>query len=663
MHARRPSRPTPSGRGSAFVPLAAGLLATTALPAVAQDSIELGPVVVTASGYEQQVKDAPASISVIDRETLEKGQYRDVTDALRSMPGVTITGGGAGDRGADISIRGFGSAYTLILVDGKRVDTRETRPNGSAGFEQNWLPPLQAVERIEVIRGPMSTLYGSDAIGGVVNLITRKVPAEWSGSIQTDATLQQNDDSGNAYKSNFYAAGPLVQDLLGLQMWGQYGTREEDDIVYGYEDQQLGSFTGRLTLTPTPDHEITAEAGFTQQDREQTLGKTAPTTGCRGGCTGSESTHRRTHVAVGHVGHLSFGTIDTHVTHEIAENDSRDMEIANTDATTSLVMPIDDHMLTVGGSYTHEALEDLTSNQISSRTEVELTKYAGFIEDEWMITPAFSLTGGARLDYDETYGSHVSPRLYGVWNFTDAWTLKGGVSTGYRAPNLREIAPDWGQTSRGGDVYGNPDLTPETSLNKEIALLYTGPRGLDASVTLFHNDFNDKITRVSCPASICPAGPNAFGSLPTTRINVDEAMTQGVELALTAPLTETLALNASYTYTDSEQLTGAYKGEPLTQLPKHQATAGLDWQATSTLSPWMRVTFRGEESQPTTGPSQSSIVAPSYTFVDLGVSYKLTETAQVNVGIYNLTDEEITYDEYGYVEDGRRVWISLTATF
>ncbi|MCA2417974.1 TonB-dependent receptor plug domain-containing protein, partial [Vibrio chemaguriensis] len=139
-------------------------------------------VVVTASSYEQSQADAPASISVISREELDSRYYRDVTDALKSVPGVVVTGGGDT---TDISIRGMGSKYTLILVDGKRQSTRETRPNSDGpGIEQGWLPPLQAIERIEVIRGTMLTLYGSDAIGGVINVITRKDAFEWTGNVQ-----------------------------------------------------------------------------------------------------------------------------------------------------------------------------------------------------------------------------------------------------------------------------------------------------------------------------------------------------------------------------------------------------------------------------------------------------------------------------------------------
>jgi len=159
------------------------LALATSAPASAEEITTLDTLVVTASGHAQSVEAAPASVTVINRRQLDRQQYRDVTDALRSVPGLVVTGGGAGDRGADVAMRGMPAQYTLILVDGKRVSSRETRPNGSAGFEQDWLPPLQAIERIEIIRGPMSTLYGSDAIGGVVNVITRKVTDTWHGSV------------------------------------------------------------------------------------------------------------------------------------------------------------------------------------------------------------------------------------------------------------------------------------------------------------------------------------------------------------------------------------------------------------------------------------------------------------------------------------------------
>ncbi len=646
--------------------LAAGLSGIAlcgAVPALGAEDMALDDVVVTASGFDQSVADAPASISVVTREDLEKRYYQDVTDALRDVPGVIVTGGGGGDNGYDISMRGMPAEYTLLLIDGRRVSTRETRPNGSAGFEQDWLPPLQAIERIEVVRGPMATLYGSDAIGGVINVITRKVADEWHGNLQLDTMLQEDSASGDSRQANFYTSGPLVEGLAGLTLYGRATQRDEDNILYGYEDKQVQSLTARLSLTPSVNHDLALEASRTEQQREALVGNSVDPDGCLGACEDSFDDYTQEYVALTHTGRFSFGTSETYVQREVSENETREMEITNTNAKSSLVVPLGAHIVTVGASFEEEELDDRTSNQISDLTNVRNSQWALFAEDEWMLLDDWSLTGGVRMDHDENYGSEISPRLYSVWHMTQDWTLKGGVSTGYRSPDLREITPDWGQVSRGGNVYGNPDLEPETSLNKELGLLYNGAGGLSASATLFHNDFDDKITRIECPADVCTDGPNQYGSNPTYQVNVDEAVTQGVELSLSTPLGDSLELSASYTYTDSEQKSGEYEGEPLTQLPEHEFSASLDWEINDRLSQWTRVTYRGDESQPTTGPSQSEIVAPDYTFVDTGLGYQLTDAARVNVGIYNLFDEDIDYDEYGYVEDGRRLWLGLNVDF
>ena len=639
------------------------LVVTSGIAWAEQESHELGQISVTAGGYAQQVEDAPASISVINREQIEQRYYKDATDALRDIPGVIVTGGGSGDRGTDIVMRGMPSSYTLILVDGKRVSTRETRPNGSAGLEQDWLPPLQSIERIEVVRGPMSTLYGSDALGGVVNIITRKVADEWGGSVQLDTIIQDDSRSGDIKQGNFSLSGPLKEGLVGLQLYGRFQDREEDLFENGFEEKSLKNLTAKVSVTPSEDHDLVLEASQVDQRRRSLVGYSAQATGCRGGCTDSDNRSSREAFSLSHTGRWAIGTSDTYVQRERAENENREMVITNTTAKSSLVMPLGNHRVTMGADFIEEALSDKTSNRISDLTRIDTAKYALFAEDEWMLTDTFSLTAGARMDDDDNFGSHFSPRLYGVWGFSPRWTLKGGVSTGFRSPSLREITPDWGQVSRGGNIYGNPDLEPETSVNKELGLYFNAGRSLMANVTVFHNDFEDKITRIACPVAICTDGANQFGSDPTYRVNVDEAVTRGVEAALSTTLYRVLTLNLSYTYTDSEQKSGEYKGEPLNQLPEHLASLQANWQATDTVSPWATVRYRGEESQPTTGPSSSAIIAPSNTLIDAGVGFRLSPQAKLNTGIYNLTDKEILMDEYGYVEDGRRYWLGVTVNF
>jgi outer membrane receptor for ferrienterochelin and colicins len=207
-------------------------------------------VVVTATGFEQKIQNAPASISVISKQQIEDKAYRDVTDALKDVPGVVVTGGGSS---SDISIRGMSSQYTLFLVNGKRISTRSTRPNSdNSGIEQGWLPPLESIERIEVIRGPMSSLYGSDAMGGVINVITKKVSntKAWTGSLHGDATFQENNDSGDLFQTNAYASGPLIDGLLGAKVTGLLSRRAEDKIENGFNEQKMRN--GGVTLNFTP---------------------------------------------------------------------------------------------------------------------------------------------------------------------------------------------------------------------------------------------------------------------------------------------------------------------------------------------------------------------------------------------------------------------------
>ncbi|MEG2630855.1 MAG: ligand-gated channel protein [Comamonas sp.] len=626
--------------------------------AAAQDTKAMDTVVVTASGYEQLIKEAPASISVVTREELEKKAYTNLHDALRDVPGVILTP--SDNNSNDIALRGMGANYTLILVDGKRTNSRETQTNGSTGTDQSWIPPLEAIERIEVVRGPMSSLYGSDAMGGVINVITRKVAKEWHGSLRADATLQERSTSGNAYQSNFYLSGPIKEDLLGLSIYGNYTQREEDRIYQGYNDYDNRAINVKLALTPNKDHDVILELGTAKQHFTSTPGMTLLDSEAL-----SDRRFERESYSLQHKGRWGWATSDTYVQQEETRNIARDMTIKNTVFNSSWTLPLGQrNLLTTGVYYSEQDLKDTTTNTLpgSSRNTADRSQYAVFAENEWRLRDDFALTGGLRYDHDSQAGGHVSPRLYGVWTVDPRWTVKGGVSSGFRAPSLRQTLGDWGQSSRGGNIYGNPDLKPETSLTKEIGLLFDAGNGTTAGLTLFDNDFKDKITRIACPT----CGPlNSSGRVPTTNVNVDKAITRGIEATLGTQLTQNLGLTSSYTFTTSEQKSGEFAGKPLNQLPRHLLNVSLDWNPTGQINGWTKVSYRGKESDSSGAASSGTFNQKSYAMLDLGGSYKYSKTVTLYAGIYNLLDKEVLYDGVNYdsVLDGRRYWLGMNVKF
>ncbi|ESK57400.1 hypothetical protein F990_00317 [Acinetobacter tjernbergiae DSM 14971 = CIP 107465] len=627
----------------------------------------------TASGFEQDIKKAAASISVLTQEEINKKAYRDVTDALKDVPGVVVTGGGSS---SDISIRGMGSAYTVIMVDGKKVNTRSVRPNSdNSGIEQGWLPNIGAIERIEVIRGPMSGLYGSDAMGGVINIITKKAGNEWTGSIKLDTTLQENSNSGNVYQSNVYIAGPLIAKLLSFKANGLYSQRDEDEIYGGYSKQTIRAGGAAFSLTPNDDHTIDLEYQRSIQNRDATVGKSiSPVQTGRNPPTNSLTDYYRTEYSLTHRGKI--GAIETHsyIQREENDNPSRNMEAINTTFNSINKIDFDRHSLSFGGMYLKEELED-KGNQLSiggARPVSNLDRYswALFAENAWNIVDDFTLTSSLRLDKDEKFGDHWSPKVYGIWTLDDHWIIKGGVSTGYKTPALRATVAEWGQATGGGQskgvIVGNPDLKPEKSVNYEVSFNWDSLDRLTAGLTLFNSEFKDKITEIrTCQGTSGSLSCDWLGEkfdFVSLRENVDKANMRGAEATFGWNFLPNVNVSANYTFTDTEQKSGVNSGKPLNEMPKHIFNTTADWEINDQFSSWGRVNYRSKTSDYLSRTTMAK-GKPAYTMVDVGVNYKPTQNIAVAAGIYNLFDKEIDTATYNYVLDGRRYNLGMTYRF
>ncbi len=579
--------------------------------ATGQDKIE--NITVTASGFEQLLSQAPASVSVIDRKQLAQRAYKDITDALRDVPGVTVTGGGYRQ---DISVRGLPAQYTTILVDGKKQTGRESQPNGSGGYEQDWLPPLDSIERIEIVRGPMSTLYGSDAMGGVINIITRKNYRKWSGNLRAETKIQGNSDSGADSQIQLAFSGPLIENLLSITASGLYQKREEDDIERGYAEKELRNMRTAFHLTPNTSDTLTFEYILQDQTRTSTPGKSLPERNSL-----SETESERHSYALTHEGKYKDLTSRSYVQQESVENVGRNITIDNLVANTQWSLILNEsHMVTLGAEFLEESLDDFDTNS-GDATNIENSQWSVYGEDEWRLTDKLAFTLGLRLDDNEQFSSQVSPRAYAVYNINDNWVLKGGVSTGYRTPELREMAEGWVQESRGGNIYGNPALSPETTVNKEIALYFSGDDGFEYSITAFHNDFDDKIAIATCELDVCLDDTDRYN------INIDEAESYGAELAARYNIGN-WSFNGAYSYTRSEQKTGANEGLPLVQQPKHLFTLNTTYRLSETGEVWSRWTVRGEETA-LTSVSSRSILSPGVGVFDIGYNTKLTRNIKL----------------------------------
>lgn len=624
---------------------------------LAQDAADLATVVVTASGSEQQLKDAPASMTVITGEELRQRSFRDLTDALRDVEGVAVTGTA---NESEISIRGMPGEYTLILVDGKRQSTRDARVNGSAGMEQSFIPPAEAIERIEVVRGPMSSLYGSDAIGGVINIITRKVPANWGGSVNLDYTAQQYKEYGNGSQVQFFAGGPIKNDLLGMQIWGRRLNRQADDDLAGggFAKARHTDLTARLALTPNRYHDIVVQAGAARLHNGE---------GTSANWATREQDNDRDHASITHRGRYGWATSDMSLAWERAsrvgvsdgtsaqnEFSDRKPEVKNTVFDAKLVVPLQNHLVTGGVQWNDTSLSDWNPG-LNNRVTYKFgtTQKAVFVEDEWALTKRLALTGGLRIDHHDQYGTHANPRLYAVWHGTDSWTLKGGVSRGFKTPELRAVIADYAYLRRNRFVmFGNPDLKPETSTNYEVSSLWAPSSTVSGGVTFFYNDFKDKLSTVTTTR-------RWNGYVIMDRVNIDEATIAGVEVNAKWDVSRTLQLKANYTYTDSEQKSGVNAGAPLALTPERMANIRATWKATPELQVWGAIAHYGKEYGITVG----DVPSPAYTTADIGASYAWSRDVTLNAAIHNLGNKQLDEATYGKNNYGRRLWIGTTVRF
>jgi outer membrane receptor for ferrienterochelin and colicins len=793
------ARPNP-GRKLLFVSIVSSVVAMQAFAQEAGESQALPKVVVSAAGFEQKIKDAPASVTVVGEEELKSKPYTSLADALRDVEGIDVGSGFDKNGNISITLRGLPADYTVVMIDGRRQsDSGNLGPNNFGNSQFMYMPPLSAIERIEVVRGPMSTLYGSDAIGGVVNVITRKVPQVWGGSLDTSVTLQQDSQYGDDKKLDVYLGGPLMSERLGISLRGGVYERDPSDPSYSnalplpatdvngnpndpywldqgsFGDKKIvaaknWNFGTTLNWLPVKNHELSLTYDGAKQRYDNTLGQTgtldgpqslwrASNTGVvqpRVGYTRYQRVERE-QISLGHTGTYDFGKWVTTYTYNTSANLGRSLPLtvaersvlqeiwddnclqlsdcrvnnstfilpAGLDAVladTFLPRPLrtleitshtldtrvdtsvgDAHALSIGGQYYDSEMEDgvfgMFGDGYRSGTVQPHRQAAIFVEDHWALNEELIATLGVRYDHHNSFGGNASPRLYLTWQTNDWWTLKGGVSTGYKAPRPDQLFA--GIVGFGGQgvspIVGTPDLQPETSRNYEVAVYFDNLTNFNANATFFYNLFEDKIATADGVPNCYNANDEKYLSGDCVDIgpgwaalgytefsqstNIDEVVTSGLEFSTRYVFAPGWSVRANYTLTDSEQRSGPDQGLPLVNTPRSMFNGTLEWQTTDDLSLSLVAETRSRRfrAAPTDASGERTpTYFKAYELYHLRARYKLNDNLSLGAAINNLLDDDlssITYTlneeqngyerqpDYNTTEKARSFWLSANLRF
>ncbi len=484
-----------------------------------KDTTQLQTIVLTA---EEQVKQSLGASIITDKDLEKLPVVNDISEYVRRMPGVNLTGNSAtGQRGNNrqIDIRGMGPENTLILIDGKPVNSRNSVRYGWRGErdtrgDSNWVP-ADAIESIEVLRGPAAARYGSGAMGGVVNIKTKKVTNEVHGSVEVFTNQPENSKEGSSHRESFNLSGPIIKDVLSYRLYGNYNKTDADaaDInpltesgsrAAGREGVENKDISGRLAWQINDQQSLTLDTSFGRQGNEYTgdiqnsnADATNPDSSFSNiayvnGLLGKETnTMYRDSYALTHEGKWAWGDTKLLAQFDKTKNKRIPESLAggpegspnSFDKKTSVLdttrfnaetnIPLDIFLpqaLTLGAEWVEDKFSDATSTvqadasglvQLpSDRTHMKSRIASAYIEDNFKVTDATDLVLGVRFDDHSKSGSNWSPSLNITQKLGDYFTLKGGIARAYKAPNMYQNAEGYLLFTRGN---GCPDTTATAS--------------------------------------------------------------------------------------------------------------------------------------------------------------------------------------------------------
>ena len=623
------------------------LMGLAVAPAAAQETKTLEPVVVTGTRIETPAEQVGASVTVIQGEEFDTRHYPTVDDALRNVPGVEIRRSGSLGKTTSVSIRGASANQVQVLVDGVRVKS----PTLGQAELADIAPDM--IERIEVIRGPQSTIYGADAIGGVVHIITRRGSGPPTAYASQEAgnndTLRSRAGVSGSWRALDYALGfyhlesngqfindGMNQDAASARFgvtlpWGN--TRLGASVRYNKTDTGLPiEFVGNpLPIVPTIDPN-------TRQESETYTAtvdvRTRPVRWWEGELRLSRYENNQAFIDPADpfpCPPATFGPpCDFPGRFKVRRNEVEGLSHFHIGPWSTS---------TFGIEYRNEDANVQGTSAFSPRTET----VSGFFQQTFRFFDRLFMSAGVRVDDNDVFGTATTERGSLAYVVKEWGTrLHGGAGSGFRAPTFNDLF---------FPGFSNPALLPEKSFSWDVGVdQRLWKNRVRLGLTYFHNKFTNQIF---CCLPL-PGPPFA------TTANIGRSRSAGIEFLSEVVILDNLVATVNYTYTDSENL---LTDRPLPREPRHRWNGSITWEPVPRLSLFTEVHVVSSQFE-TLGDVYNS----GHTRIDLGGTWRVLQrygvlkTLDLTARVQNVLDEKYA-EVRGFPAPGIQALVGLRATF
>jgi vitamin B12 transporter len=627
-------------------------------PAAADEPLE--EVVVVANRAPEPLYKIGSSVTVLDAADIKASQAVIAADLLAQTPGITMARAGGPGQPTSIFIRGAESDQTVVVIDGVTLNDPSTT---GGGFDfQNLL--IGDISRMEILRGAQSTLYGSQAIGGVINIVTADPSAPFGGGASIEGG---SHDTGYGTANIGGKSDSLLWRVAG-NYYGTSGIPAFDEYLGGRRDaaSQNGGAAGQLRYNFTSELQLDLRAYYTQA-RTDFDGYDTPS-----GEFGDDNEYGKTKQLIGYAG-LTLQSPDHTLTNRIAaqytESETRnydpDAPVSYGSTSTETYYGIGRNVrgeyqgtwefspagqLVFGAQHEHSTIDtdtpafDVTPMPLEKAVNID----SGYLQGQYEVISGLTLTAGGRYDHHDVYGGHGTGQFAAAWALDDRQTiLRASFGQGFKAPSLYQLYSS----------YGNPALQPETANSWDAGIeRHAFNNRVMLSATYFQRNSRDLINFFDCttPSPLCATEPFGYYA------NIERSLARGAELVGSFKATDSLSFTGNYTYTNAQDTSPGSPtyGNQLPRRPKNAGNAAVNYLWPIRLTTTVAMRYSG----PTYDDAANQIPLGGYVLVDFRVSFAITGRFELYGRVENLTDRHYeTAYQYGTL--GRSAYAGARVTF